>query len=79
MIQNFKEYTNDLTVIYLLIYLLFTQDLSSNMYNALFYILYLVMYFIDSIFIFILHIKSLCYLFVSSLHENIVILRYITR
>ena len=37
------------------------------MYNALFYILYLLMYFIDSILIFILHTKSLCYLFVSSI------------
>ena len=79
MIRNFKEYTNDLTVIYLYLFAFHTSDLSSNMYNARFYILYLVMYFIDSIFIFILHTKSLCYLFVSSLHDNIVILRYITR
>ena len=72
------------------------SNLSSNMYNVLFYILYLVIYFIDSILILVLHTKSLCYLFVSSiskqyyvhflascfcssLHENIVILRYITR
>ena len=68
---------------------------SIDMYNALFYILYLVMYFIDIIFIFILHTKTSCYLFFSLiikqyvhvlascfcslLHENIVILRYITR
>ncbi len=44
-----------------------TSDPSSNMYNALFYILYLVMYFIDSMLIFILHTKSSCYLFVSSI------------
>ena len=37
------------------------------MYNVLFYILYLVMYFIDSILILVLHTKYLCYLFVSSI------------
>ena len=71
MIRNFKEHTNALTVIYLLIYLLFTRRIFLVIcrppYNALFYILYLVMYFIDSILIFILHTKSLCYLFLSSI------------
>ena len=43
------------------------SNLSSNMYNVLFYILYVVMYFIDSILILVLHTKSLCYLFVSSI------------
>ena len=64
VIRNFKEHTNALTVIYLLIYLVafHTSNISSNMYNALFYILYLVMYFIDSILIFILPTKYLCYL-----------------
>ena len=93
MIRNVKEHTNALSAIYLLIYLFFTPQIFLVIYNALFYILYLVMYFIDIILIFILHTKSSCYLFVSSniyvhflawcfcssLHENIVILQYITR
>ena len=65
----FKEHTNAPTVVYLVIYLFFTRQifLVIIMYNALFYILYLVMYFIDSILIFILHTKASCYLFVSSI------------
>ena len=65
---NFNEHNCDLFTYLFVFHML---NLSSNMNNALFYILYLVMYFIDSILI--LHTTSLCYLFVSS-----IIKQYIT-
>ena len=55
----------NITDLFTYLFVFHMSNLSSNMYNALFYILYLVMYFIDSILI--LHTTSLCYLFVSSI------------
>ena len=55
------------------------SNISSNMYNVLFYILYLVMYFIDSILILVLHTKSLCYLFVSSIIKQYIMFIFLPR
>ena len=77
VIQNFKEHTNALTVIYLFAFR--TSNLSSNMYNELFYIPYLVMDFIDAFWYLYCIPNFLASCFCSSLHENIVILQYITR
>ena len=50
----------NITDLFTYLFVFHMSNLSSNMYNALFYILYLVMYFIDSILI--LHTTSLLFI-----------------